>query len=168
MLAKYARAVEIMRTLPDYDTHSWTWWWYTHWVKGFPPRSCGTSSEKKKAEVIASLPPEKQADAEAVWNGCQAHPYDPADPEHYQQWYFLPWHRLMLTQFEGVIREVLHDEDFHASVLEPGHRKPRRSHRPCRVPSAGQHRCTTAPAGSGSTAANGSTPSTGTGSIWTP
>src|ERR1700732_4560714 len=24
MLAKYAKAIEIMRTLPDYDTHSWT------------------------------------------------------------------------------------------------------------------------------------------------
>src|SRR5678810_212746 len=37
MLAKYARAVEIMRTLPDYDTHSWTWWRNTPWIKGFPP-----------------------------------------------------------------------------------------------------------------------------------
>ena len=36
---------------------------------------------------------------------------------------FLPWHRLMLYEFEGVIREVLHDEDFYASLLEPGHRK---------------------------------------------
>src|SRR5437879_7778376 len=25
MLAKYAQAIEIMRTLPEYDTHSWTW-----------------------------------------------------------------------------------------------------------------------------------------------
>src|SRR5262249_6858998 len=32
MLAKYARAIEIMRELPDYDQHSWKWWWYTHWV----------------------------------------------------------------------------------------------------------------------------------------
>ena len=31
-----------------------------------------------------------------MWNGCQAHPYNPSDPEQYQQWYFLPWHRLML------------------------------------------------------------------------
>ena len=36
MLAKYARAIEIMRQLPDYDTHSWTWWWNTHWIKGPP------------------------------------------------------------------------------------------------------------------------------------
>ena len=52
MLAKYARAVEIMRTLPDYDQHSWNWWWNTHWVKGFPA-ALWDLSEKKKAEVIA-------------------------------------------------------------------------------------------------------------------
>jgi hypothetical protein len=118
MLAKYARAVEIMRTLPDYDTHSWTWWWYTHWVKGYPA-ALWDLSEKKKAEVIATLPKEYRADAEAVWNGCQAHPYNPSNPEQYQQWYFLPWHRLMLAQFEGVIREVLHDEDFTLPYWNP-------------------------------------------------
>jgi N-acetylneuraminic acid mutarotase len=118
MLAKYAQAVEIMRTLPVYDQHSWNWWWYTHWVKGFPA-ALWDLSVKKKAEVIATLPEEYRADAEAVWNGCQAHPYDPSDPEHYQQWYFLPWHRLMLAQFEGVIREVLHDEDFTLPYWNP-------------------------------------------------
>ncbi len=118
MLAKYARAVEIMRTLPLSDQHSWNWWWYTHWVKGFPA-ALWDLSEKKKAEVIATLPKEYQADANAVWNGCQAHPSDPSDPEHYQQWYFLPWHRLMLAQFEGVIREVLHDEDFTLPYWNP-------------------------------------------------
>ena len=46
-------------------------------------------------------------------------PYNPADPEQYQQWYFLPWHRLMLYQFEGVIREVLHDEDFTLPYWNP-------------------------------------------------
>jgi tyrosinase len=118
MLAKYARAVEIMRTLPDYDQHSWNWWWYTHWIKGFPA-SLWDLSAKKKAEVIASLPEEYRADAEAVWNGCQAHATDPSDPEHYQQWFFLPWHRLMLMQFEGVIREVLNDEDFTLPYWNP-------------------------------------------------
>jgi hypothetical protein len=54
-----------------------------------------------------------------VWNGCQAHPYNPSNPEQYQQWYFLPWHRLMLLQFEGVIREVLHDEDFTLPYWNP-------------------------------------------------
>jgi len=118
MLAKYAQAVEIMRELPEYDQHSWKWWWYTHWVKGYPA-ALWDLSVKKKAEVIATLPPEYRADAEAVWNGCQAHAYNPADPEQYQQWFFLPWHRLMLAQFEGVIREVLHDEDFTLPYWNP-------------------------------------------------
>jgi len=118
MLAKYARAIEIMQELPDYDQHSWKYWWYTHWVKGYPA-ALWDLSEKKKAEVIASLPPEYRADAEAIWNGCQAHPYNPSNPEQYQQWYFLPWHRLMLNQFEGVIREVLHDEEFTLPYWNP-------------------------------------------------
>jgi hypothetical protein len=118
MLAKFARAIEIMRELPVYDPHSWTWWWNTHWIKG-PPAFLWDYSRIKKTEVIASLPPDSQAFAEAVWDGCQAHPYNPSDPEQYQQWYFLPWHRLMLHQFEGVIREVLHDEDFSLPYWNP-------------------------------------------------
>jgi N-acetylneuraminic acid mutarotase len=118
MLMKYARAIEIMRELPEYDQRSWKWWWNTHWVKGFPA-ALWDLSQKRKAEVIASLPVEYRADADAVWNGCQAHPYNPSDPEQYQQWFFLPWHRLMLAQFEGVIREVLHDEDFTLPYWNP-------------------------------------------------
>jgi N-acetylneuraminic acid mutarotase len=118
MLAKYGRAVEIMKTLPSYDTHSWTWWWNTHWIKGYPA-FLWDLSQKRKKEAIDSLPPEYRAAAEAVWDGCQSHAYDPSDPEHFQQWFFLPWHRLMLHQFEGVIREVLHDESFSLPYWNP-------------------------------------------------
>jgi N-acetylneuraminic acid mutarotase len=118
MLAKYAKAIEIMQQLPEYDQHSWKWWWYTHWVKGFPA-ALWDLSRKNKTDVIATLPKEYQADAEAVWNGCQSHSYNPSDPEQFQQWFFLPWHRLMLAQFEGVIREVLHDEDFTLPYWNP-------------------------------------------------
>jgi N-acetylneuraminic acid mutarotase len=117
-LAKYAQAIEIMRQLPDYDQRSWKWWWNTHWIKGYPA-ALWDLSRKNKTEVIAALPKESQADAEAVWNGCQSHTYNPSDPEQFQQWYFLPWHRLMLYQFEGVIREVLHDEDFTLPYWNP-------------------------------------------------
>jgi hypothetical protein len=118
MLVKYARAIEIMRELPEHDQRSWKWWWNTHWVKGFPA-ALWDLSKKRKADVIATLPAEYRADADAVWNGCQAHPYNPSDPEQYQQWYFLPWHRLMLSQFEGVIREVLKDEEFTLPYWNP-------------------------------------------------
>ena len=118
MLAKYAQAIEIMRELPQHDQRSWQWWWNTHWIKGFPA-FLWDHSRKLKTEVIASLPPEARADAEAVWNGCQAHAFNPSDPEQFQQWYFLPWHRLMLHQFEGVIREVLKDEEFSLPYWNP-------------------------------------------------
>jgi peroxiredoxin/N-acetylneuraminic acid mutarotase len=118
MLKKFTRAIDVMRTLPESDTHSWTWWWYTHWIKG-PPAFLWDFSRKKKTELIATLPPDKREFAEAVWNGCQSHPYNPANPEQYQQWWFLPWHRLMLYQFEQTIREVLHDEDFTLPYWNP-------------------------------------------------
>ena len=118
MLAKYAQAIEIMRELPQHDQRSWQWWWNTHWIKGFPA-FLWDHSRKLKTELIASLPPEARADAEAVWNGCQSHASNPSDPEQFQQWYFLPWHRLMLHQFEGVIREVLQDEEFSLPYWNP-------------------------------------------------
>ena len=118
MLAKYAQAIKIMRELPDHDPHSWNWWWNTHWIKG-PPAFLWEESRKHKTQVIASLPPDVQSFAEATWNGCQAHPFNPDDPEQYQQWYFLPWHRLMLYQFEQTIREVLNDDDFSLPYWNP-------------------------------------------------
>ena len=118
MLAKYAQAIKIMRELPDHDPHSWNWWWYTHWIKG-PPAFLWEESRKHKTQVIASLPADVQSFAEATWNGCQAHPFNPDNPEQYQQWYFLPWHRLMLYQFEQTIREVLHDDDFSLPYWNP-------------------------------------------------
>ena len=60
-----AKAIEIMKTLPESDTHSWTWWWYTHWIKG-PPAFLWDFSKKKKSEVIAALPADKRDFAEAV------------------------------------------------------------------------------------------------------
>jgi peroxiredoxin/N-acetylneuraminic acid mutarotase len=118
MLEKYARAVKLMRELPDHDPHSWKWWWNTHWLKGHPA-FLWEESRKLKTEVIAALPAGVQALAEATWNGCQAHPFNPDNPEQYQQWYFLPWHRLMLYQFEQTIREVLRDDDFSLPYWNP-------------------------------------------------
>jgi peroxiredoxin/N-acetylneuraminic acid mutarotase len=118
MLEKYAKAITIMRELPDHDPHSWNWWWYTHWIKG-PPAFLWEPSRTRKTDVIASLPANVQSFAEAAWDGCQAHPYNPDNPEQYQQWYFLPWHRLFLYQFEQTVREVLHDDDFTLPYWNP-------------------------------------------------
>ena len=118
MLAKYVQAIEIMKTLPDHDPRSWNWWWYTHWIKG-PPAFLWEESRKHKTSVIASLPANVQPFAEATWNGCQAHPFNPDNPDQYQQWYFLPWHRHMLHQFEQTIREVLKDDDFSLPYWNP-------------------------------------------------
>ena len=79
MLAKYAQAVEIMRELPQHDQRSWQWWWNTHWMKGFPA-FLWDHSRQLKTEVIASLPPEAREDAEAVWNTCQSHSFNPSEP----------------------------------------------------------------------------------------
>ncbi|HEX3151880.1 MAG TPA: tyrosinase family protein [Gemmataceae bacterium] len=118
MLEKYARAIKLMRELPESDPHSWKWWWYTHWIKG-PPAFLWEESRKHKNDVIAALPSDVQSFADATWNGCQAHPFNPDNPEQYQQWYFLPWHRHMLYQFEQTIREVLKDEDFSLPYWNP-------------------------------------------------
>ena len=156
MLAKYAQAVEIMRELPEHDQRSWKWWWNTHWIKGFPA-FLWDHSRKLKTELIASLPPEARADAEAVWNGCQAHPFNPSNPEQFQQWFFLPWHRLMLQpSSRASFAKCCRMRSFHCRT---GTRSPATptisSSRPCsgsRAP-----RSTTARAGPGSMAANGST-----------
>ena len=47
-----------------------------------------------------------------MWNSCQSHTQDPADPDHYRNDLFLPWHRLYLYHFEQTVREVLKDDDF--------------------------------------------------------
>ena len=119
MLAKYARAVEIMRTLPDYD-HAFLELVVEYALdQGLPGVSVGLVARRRRRKSSRHSRRSIEPIAEAVWNGCQAHPYNPSDPEQYQQWYFLPWHRLMLHQFEGVIREVLHDEDFTLPYWNP-------------------------------------------------
>jgi peroxiredoxin len=118
MLEKYAQAVKLMRGLPEHDSHSWKWWWYTHWIKGYPA-FMWEESRKHKTDLIASLPANVQSLAEVTWDGCQAHPFNPDNPEQFQQWYIWPWHRLMLYQFEQTIREVLHDDDFSLPYWNP-------------------------------------------------
>jgi hypothetical protein len=100
MLAKYVGRSRSCGRLPDYDTHSWTWWWYTHWVKG-RRRSCGTSPGKGKrkssrhSRQISGTSPRRCGTAARRIQSI------PPTLSIIKQWYFLPWHRLMLHEFEG-------------------------------------------------------------------
>ena len=111
MLAKLARAIHTMRQYPDHDPQSYAFWANTHWLDG-PSAHLYEESMEHKAKVIAQLPPKSQALADAIWNSCQSHTQDPADPDHYRNDLFLPWHRLYLYHFEQMVREVLKDDDF--------------------------------------------------------
>lgn len=118
MLAKLERAVKQMKEFPAHDPSSYTFQWYTHWIDG-PPGFQFAEARKRKTEVIAELPPSYQALAEAMWNSCQSHSHDPDNPEAFQEWYFLPWHRHLLYHFEQIVRQVLRDEDFSLPYWNP-------------------------------------------------
>ena len=87
--AKLARAIHIMKAYPDHDPQSYAFWSNTHWLDG-PSAHLYEESMKHKAKVIAQLPPKSQALADAIWNSCQSHTQDPADPDHYRNDLFLP------------------------------------------------------------------------------
>jgi len=91
----YARAVAEMQTRPINDPTSWRYQAAIHdYIPGSDPLATAD-------DVIPS-------DADRFWAKCQ-----------HLSWFFLPWHRLMLIQFEGVIREVLHDENFTLPYWNP-------------------------------------------------
>ena len=80
MLAKYAQAIEIMQDVAGLRyQHSWNWWWNTHWIKG-SPAFLWDLSRKQKTEVIASLPPEYQADRRGRVERLPGPPLQPLRP----------------------------------------------------------------------------------------
>jgi hypothetical protein len=54
-----------------------------------------------------------------MWNGCQAHGIDDRNPEHFQEWFFPPWHRFYLYYFEQIVRNVLNDDTFSLPYWNP-------------------------------------------------
>ena len=109
MLAKFARAIELMRARPTGDPLSWNFQWYTHWIP---------DNTTKEAE-LARLPADQQVLAREMWNTCRAH--DPGTDESF----FLPWHRAYLFFFERIARKVLDDDDFalpYWDLTDPGKR----------------------------------------------
>jgi tyrosinase len=121
MLAKYAKAVDIMKNkIPRGDPRHWEFQWYTHWVPGPQGPWSDVISRKQQAieQVYAGRPPTDplRALAQAMWQTCQVHGTDPADPNLFQLILFPPWHRLLIYHFEAIVRSVLkqeiNDDDF--------------------------------------------------------
>ena len=101
MLAIYHDAVNVMMRTSAKDPCSWTFQWYTHFVKG---------STTKSAELIAiygaGSSPQKTL-ATTVWDTCQAHMGPPED-----EMAFLPWHRMFVYFFESMIRRISKQPSF--------------------------------------------------------
>lgn len=93
MLAQYAQAINIMKQRAEGDPCSWTFQWFTHWVRG----------DSTKAAQVASLPAMQQALANDMWDTCQNHGGFTTEDM------FLPWHRLYILHFERIVRRTLDD-----------------------------------------------------------
>src|ERR1700692_3485424 len=101
MLVKYEAAVRRMMNTsqtPESSPLSWTFQWYTHFVKQ-PP---GKASELNR---IYPTPTPQRALAQDMWDTCQAH-------NGQDENYFLPWHRMFVYYFEMIIREMAQDPGF--------------------------------------------------------
>jgi tyrosinase len=115
MLGKYAQAVTKMKALPKTDPLNWDFQWYTHWIPG--PTSW-QQAQLVKAQAIntvfAGRPPNDphRLLATAMWDTCQAHAFNPNDPNDFQESFFLPWHRFFVYYFEEIIRKVVNDDAF--------------------------------------------------------
>jgi len=114
MLVKYARAVDIMRNkIPVGDPRHWNFQWYTHWIPGSAVWSEALKTKNETLQKIYGGQPSYNRDlAQAMWDSCQPHSRDPADPTRFQGTYFLPWHRWFVYYFEQIIRGVLQDPSF--------------------------------------------------------
>jgi subtilisin family serine protease/outer membrane protein OmpA-like peptidoglycan-associated protein len=102
MLQRYAEAVRRMKALPESNPLSWTFQWYTHWVR---------SDRTKAAEIARVFGPSAspaRALAERMWESCRAHGGFQATDELF----FLPWHRMYVYYFERICRSVLQDDSF--------------------------------------------------------
>jgi tyrosinase len=104
MLKSYAAAVKKMMNhaqTPEGDPRSWTFQWYTHFVKG---------STNKNAELARIYPVANawKALATEMWNTCQAHNGVVGASEPF----FLPWHRMFVFFFEAIVRQASGNPNF--------------------------------------------------------
>ncbi len=96
MLAKYSKAVALMKAKALGDPCSWAFQANTHWVH----------SDTTKAALIATLPAAQQPLANDMWNTCQNHGGMTTEDM------FLPWHRMYVYYLEMICRMVLNDPTF--------------------------------------------------------
>jgi tyrosinase len=81
---------------------SWTFQWYTHFVKG------STTKAAEIAAIYGSGNSSDKALAEAMWDTCQAHGGQAPQDESW----FLPWHRMYVFYFESIVRKVSGKPEF--------------------------------------------------------
>ena len=100
MAARYATAVRTLMSLPEQDPRSWTFLWYTHWVRG------DTTKEAEIARIYPDTADPRNALALETWSTCQPHATGS------NKLMFLPWHRMFVYFYERLLRGVLADPDF--------------------------------------------------------
>jgi tyrosinase len=101
MLTKYQAAVtKMMNTsvTPEQNPLSWTFQWYTHFVKHPPDKT----SELNR---IYPTPSPQRTLAQAMWSTCRPHAGGSGD-------FFLPWHRMYVYYFELIVRQMSGDSSF--------------------------------------------------------
>lgn len=99
MLKIFADGVRTMQALPANDPNSWMWQWYTHFVDG----TTNKNAELDRIFGTASSP--ARSLAMETWNTCQSHAGQNSS-------HFLPWHRMFVLFFEGMVRQVTGRPDF--------------------------------------------------------
>ncbi len=95
----YARGVAAMMALPTSDPRSWTFWWYTHFVRD------DRSKASEINNVFGPSPSAARTLANKVWSSCQSH-------NGQDENFFLPWHRMYVLAFENIIRQVTGESNF--------------------------------------------------------
>ncbi|WP_434628900.1 tyrosinase family protein [Chromobacterium sp. CV08] len=102
MLQIYAGAVKKMMDpalYPEGNPLNWIFQWYTHFVR----------ADRTKLQELNRVYPSPSANrtlAEKMWDTCQAHSSGQRED------FFLPWHRMFITYFEDIIRQVSGRHDF--------------------------------------------------------
>jgi tyrosinase len=102
MLPKYEAGISKMMNTsltPEANPLSWTFQWYTHFVKS-PP---GMASELTRIYPQPNAP--FRALAQQMWDTCQAHNGQNED-------FFLPWHRMFVYYFELIVRQLSYEPTF--------------------------------------------------------